>query len=79
MPSRGRTTRRSFLQGSAAACAAPYVIRASALDAVVVASPSQWKPLHTIAAARAGADVYCEKPMSLTVVDGRARREPWRL
>ena len=42
------------------------------LDAVTVASPSHWKPLHTIAAARAGADVFCEKPMSLTVRDGRA-------
>jgi len=42
------------------------------IDAVVVASPSHWKPLHTIAAAKAGADVYCEKPMSLTIRDGRA-------
>ncbi len=42
------------------------------IDAVVVASPSHWKPLHTIAAAKAGADVFCEKPMSLTIRDGRA-------
>jgi len=42
------------------------------IDAVVIASPTHWKPLHTIAAARAGADIYCEKPMSLTVRDGRA-------
>jgi predicted dehydrogenase len=42
------------------------------IDAVVVASPSHWKAIHTIAAARAGADVFCEKPMSLTVRDGRA-------
>jgi len=42
------------------------------IDAVVIASPSHWKPLHTIAAAKAGKDVYCEKPMSLTIRDGRA-------
>ena len=42
------------------------------LDAVVIATPSHWKPLHTIAAAKAGKDVYCEKPMSLGIVDGRA-------
>lgn len=42
------------------------------IDAVVVTSPSHWKPLHTIAAAKAGADVFCEKPMSLTIRDGRA-------
>ena len=42
------------------------------LDVVVIASPSHWKPIHAIEAAKAGADVYCEKPMSLTVRDGRA-------
>ena len=42
------------------------------LDAVVITSPSHWKPLHTIAAAKAGKDVFCEKPMSLGVRDGRA-------
>ena len=42
------------------------------LDAVVVATPTQWKPLHTIAAAKAGKDVFCEKPMTLCVEDGRA-------
>jgi len=42
------------------------------LDAVVIASPSHWKPLHTIAAAKAGKDVYCEKPMTRTIHEGRA-------
>jgi len=48
------------------------------VDAVTVATPSQWKPLHTIAAAKAGKDVFCEKPMSLTVRDGRAMVEAVR-
>jgi len=42
------------------------------LDAVVVTTPTQWKPLHTIAAVKAGKDVFCEKPMTLCVEDGRA-------
>jgi predicted dehydrogenase len=42
------------------------------IDAVTIATPTQWKPLHTIAAAKAGKDVFCEKPMSLTIRDGRA-------
>jgi len=42
------------------------------IDAVVVTSPTHWKPLHTIEAAKSGKDVFCEKPMSLTVRDGRA-------
>jgi len=42
------------------------------IDAVTVATPTQWKPLHTVAAAKAGADVYCEKPSSLTIANGRA-------
>ena len=48
------------------------------LDAVVIATPSHWKPLHTIAAAKAGKDVFCEKPMSLTVRDGRAMADAVR-
>ena len=42
------------------------------VDAVVIATPTQWKPLHSIAAAKAGKDVYCEKPMTLCIREGRA-------
>ena len=42
------------------------------IDAVVIASPDHWHGMMAVDAARAGKDIYCEKPLALTVAEGRA-------
>ena len=42
------------------------------LDIVLIATPDHWHALPMIAAVRAGADVYCQKPISVDVAEGQA-------
>jgi predicted dehydrogenase len=48
------------------------------VDAVTVVVPDHWHAIMTIRAAESGKDIYCEKPLSLTIGQGRAMAEAVR-
>lgn len=42
------------------------------IDAVSICTPDHWHAVQAVAAAASGKDVMCEKPLSVTVAEGRA-------
>jgi predicted dehydrogenase len=51
------------------------IINDPAVDGVFIVTPDHWHAAIAIAAMRAGKDVYVEKPMTLTIAEGKAMVE----
>jgi predicted dehydrogenase len=54
------------------------VIDRKDIDAIIIATPDHWHAIQTVTACDAGKDVYVEKPMSITIFEGRRMVEAAR-
>ena len=48
------------------------------IDAMLIATGDRWHTMASITAARAGKNVYCEKPCSMTISESRALADAYR-
>jgi len=48
------------------------------IDAMLIATGDRWHTMASITAAKAGKDVYCEKPCSMTISESRALADTYR-
>jgi predicted dehydrogenase len=54
------------------------VLADKSIDAVVIGTPDHWHAVIASAAMKAGKDVYCEKPLTLTIDQGKKLTAVWK-
>ncbi len=73
-------TKRGNYKGVSATKDFREILARPDIDAVLIATGDRWHAVISTMAAKAGKDVYCEKPVSLTIhesrVDGRYLPSP---
>ena len=69
-----RTRVEKFADGTSADIYSDYrkLLESNDVDAVMIGSPDHWHSVMVCDSARAGKDMYCEKPISLTIGESRA-------
>ncbi len=71
-------TRAGGFKGVAAYADFREIIDRPDIDAVAVVTPDHWHCTMAVMAAEAGKDIYCQKPMTLTIGDGQQMIEAVR-
>ncbi len=71
-------TRSGRSQGVAAYTDFRKIIDRDDIDAVAIVTPDHWHSTMTCMAAKAGKDIFCQKPMTLTIRDGQQMIEAVR-
>jgi predicted dehydrogenase len=74
----GRQTKSGTFAGCSTSSDFRELVGRKDIDAVAIATPDHWHGVMTIVAARAGKDIYCETPLSLTIWQGQQMVEAVR-
>ncbi len=71
MPGTKTGRSRQSHRGCAAVADFREILDRNDIDAVEICTPDHWHALMVVLACKAKKDIYCQKPLSLTVADGR--------
>jgi len=67
----GKDRRSGTYRGCAAVADFREILGRPDLDAVEICTPDHWHALMVVEACKARKDIYCQKPLSLTIAEGR--------